>query len=135
MIPTFMVTGPKAGPSVLVVGWGHRRESTASLSSLPLGSTRRHPTLVRDACHARDGRTKLIVRSTLDEPAYLLVERGAWSSDAVLGTVVTSLPDFVDLFATEAPAVGLPLTIGRITLLFSDLTGSTSRSSPPTMAP
>jgi len=75
---------------------------------------------------ASDGRTKLIVRSTLDEPAYLLVERGAWSSDAVLGSVVASLPDFVDLFATEAPAVGLPLTIGRITLLFSDLTGSTA---------
>lgn len=75
---------------------------------------------------ARDGQTTLRIRSTVDEPAYLLVERGAWASDAVLGSIVASLPDFVDLFSTEAPAAGLPLTIGRITLLFSDLTGSTA---------
>ncbi|MEM9460751.1 MAG: adenylate/guanylate cyclase domain-containing protein [Myxococcota bacterium] len=73
-----------------------------------------------------DGHTVLVVRSTLDQPAYLLVERGAWSTDAVLGSIVASQPEFVDLFATEAPAAGLELTIGRITLLFSDLTGSTA---------
>ncbi|MCX4243850.1 adenylate/guanylate cyclase domain-containing protein [Paraliomyxa miuraensis] len=75
---------------------------------------------------ALDGKTTLRIRSTLDETAYLLVERGAWASDAVLGSIVASMPDFVDLFSTEAPAAGLPLTIGRITLLFSDLTGSTA---------
>jgi adenylate cyclase len=78
--------------------------------------------------HARDGdgKTTLVLRSSVDEPAYLLVERGGWSSDAVLGSIVASLPDFMDLFATEAPAAGLELSIGRITLLFSDLTGSTA---------
>lgn len=87
-----------------------------------------HRDAVRATAHgqAHDGTAELHVRSTLDEPAYLLVERGAWASDAVLGSIVASLPDFVDLFATEAPAAGLPLTIGRITLLFSDLTGSTA---------
>lgn len=70
--------------------------------------------------------TVVTLRSSLDEPAYLLIERGAWSSDAVLGSVVASLPDFVELFATEAPAAGLELSIGRMTLLFSDLTGSTA---------
>ena len=74
-----------------------------------------------------DGRPTVVsLRSSLDEPAYLLIERGAWSSDAVLGSVVASLPDFVELFATEAPAAGLELSIGRMTLLFSDLTGSTA---------
>jgi class 3 adenylate cyclase len=88
--------------------------------------------LGRDAVVARaegraaGGPTVITVRSSLDEIAYLLIERGAWSSDAVLGSVVASLPDFVDLFATEAPAAGLELSIGRITLLFSDLTGSTA---------
>lgn len=73
-----------------------------------------------------DAPTRLVLHSELEDPAYLLVERGAWSTDAVLGSVVASEPDFVDLFATEAPAAGLELTIGRITLLFSDLTGSTA---------
>lgn len=88
--------------------------------------------LGRDAVVARaQGRasgqpTVVSLRSSLDEPAYLLIERGAWSSDAVLGSVVASLPDFVELFATEAPAAGLELSIGRMTLLFSDLTGSTA---------
>lgn len=70
--------------------------------------------------------TEVVLRSRVDEPVYVVVERGAWSSDAVLGSIVASLPDFVDLFATEAPAAGLELSIGRITLLFSDLTGSTA---------
>jgi adenylate cyclase len=57
---------------------------------------------------------------------YVLVERGGWSSDAVLGSVIASLPEFVDLFATEAPAAGRELSIGNLTVLFSDLTGSTA---------
>jgi len=75
---------------------------------------------------AEPGPTTLQVTSALDQPAYLLIERGAWSTDAVLGSIVASQPEFVDLFATEAPAAGLELTIGHITLLFSDLTGSTA---------
>lgn len=82
--------------------------------------------VVRAEGRADGGPTVISLRSSLDEPAYLLVERGAWSSDAVLGSVVASLPDFVELFATEAPAAGLELSIGRMTLLFSDLTGSTA---------
>ncbi|MCH9679864.1 MAG: adenylate/guanylate cyclase domain-containing protein, partial [Deltaproteobacteria bacterium] len=41
-------------------------------------------------------------------------------------SIIASQPDFMDLFATEAPAAGLELTIGSLTLLFSDLTGSTA---------
>ncbi len=73
-----------------------------------------------------DGPTTLRMRSTAEEEVYLAVERTGWSADAVLGSVVASLPEFVDLFATEAPAAGLELSIGQLTLLFSDLTGSTA---------
>ncbi len=73
-----------------------------------------------------DGTTRLRLRSAGTEPEYLLIERGAWASDAVLGSIVASLPEFVDLFATEAPAAGLDLTISTLTFLFSDLTGSTA---------
>ncbi|MEM7155971.1 MAG: adenylate/guanylate cyclase domain-containing protein [Myxococcota bacterium] len=73
-----------------------------------------------------DGTTQLRVHNEQSESAYLSLERSGWASEAVLGSVVASQPDFVDLFATEAPAAGLDLSIGTITLLFSDLTGSTA---------
>jgi class 3 adenylate cyclase len=74
---------------------------------------------------AGQGPTQLHLRTDEDE-AVVSIERAGWSADAVLGSVVASLPDFVDLFATEAPAAGLELSIGQLTLLFSDLTGSTA---------
>jgi class 3 adenylate cyclase len=80
---------------------------------------------VRAEGEATDGPTRLHLQSD-DEPVYLSIERAGWSADAVSGSVVASMPDFVDLFATEAPAAGLELSIGKLTLLFSDLTGSTA---------
>ncbi|MFO0714442.1 MAG: adenylate/guanylate cyclase domain-containing protein [Sandaracinus sp.] len=67
----------------------------------------------------------VLVNETTDEVA-VLVERTSWSADAVLGVVVTSMPEFSTLFATEAPASGVELRVGHIALLFSDLTGSTA---------
>lgn len=71
------------------------------------------------------GPTELHLHTDTPE-SYVVIERGGWSSDAVLGSVVASLPEFVDLFATEAPAAGRELSIGNLTVLFSDLTGSTA---------
>ena len=70
------------------------------------------------------GRLRTVNRSGDD--AVLLLERAGWSADSVLGSVITSFPDFLDLFATEAPAAGVDLSIGHLALLFSDLTGSTA---------
>ena len=53
-------------------------------------------------------------------------ERGGFDSDRVLGSVIATFPDFLDLFATEAPATGVELSIAHLALLFSDLTGSTA---------
>lgn len=61
-----------------------------------------------------------------DAVATVLIERAGWSADAVLGSVVASFPDFLDLFATEAPASGADLRVGHLALLFSDLVGSTA---------
>ncbi|HGG56426.1 MAG TPA: hypothetical protein ENK31_01380, partial [Nannocystis exedens] len=87
---------------------------------------RAHSMHVEIRGESSDGSTSLRLRSAGPDPEYLLIERGAWASDAVLGSVVASLPEFVDLFATEAPAAGLELTISTLTFLFSDLTGSTA---------
>jgi class 3 adenylate cyclase len=70
--------------------------------------------------------TVLVLENKSSAPAHVVIERGAWSADAVLGAAIASFPDFVELFATEAPAAGLDLTIGRLAFLFSDLTGSTA---------
>jgi class 3 adenylate cyclase len=70
--------------------------------------------------------TRLVARNDAGAPRTLLVERAGWSADAVLGSVVATFPDFLDLFATEAPATGVDLAVGHLALLFSDLTGSTA---------
>jgi class 3 adenylate cyclase len=75
---------------------------------------------------AVDGATKLRVDNRTDDEAALLIERSSWNADAVLGTVIASLPEFSSLFATEAPAAGVELKVGFVALLFSDLTGSTA---------
>jgi len=73
-----------------------------------------------------EGPVGITVVNACDEQSVVLFERSSWSEDAVLGTVVATYSDFLDLFATEAPASGVDLSIGSIALLFSDLTGSTA---------
>jgi class 3 adenylate cyclase len=63
---------------------------------------------------------------TGSEERVVLFERTGFDSAACLGSVIASFPDFLDLFATEAPAAGVELTIAHLALLFSDLTGSTA---------
>jgi class 3 adenylate cyclase len=64
--------------------------------------------------------------SRLDQPVVVLVERAGAATDAVFGATLATYPEFLDLFATEAPASGVELTIAHMALLFSDLTGSTA---------
>lgn len=73
-----------------------------------------------------EGSTTLVVVNEGDAPETLLAERTGWSAEIVLGSVIATFPDFLDLFATEAPASGVELTVSTLTVLFSDLTGSTA---------
>lgn len=68
----------------------------------------------------------LDARSDTEEPALLMIERAGWAADAVLGSIMASFPEFLDLFATEAPARGVELRVGHIALMFTDLVGSTA---------
>jgi class 3 adenylate cyclase len=70
--------------------------------------------------------TKLVTTNATSTEVMLLLERSGWAADAVLGTVIASMPEFAGLFATEAPASGVELSVAHIALLFSDLTGSTA---------
>ncbi len=73
-----------------------------------------------------DGVTRLAIDNRTSDEQALIIERTSWNADAVLGTVIASLPEFTNLFATEAPALGVELKVGFVALLFSDLTGSTA---------
>lgn len=82
---------------------------------------------VREEGEAKDGEpTVLALHNRTQDEVAVLLERSSWSSDAVLGTVIASMPEFSGLFATEAPASGVELRVGHIALLFSDLVGSTA---------
>jgi class 3 adenylate cyclase len=54
-----------------------------------------------------------------------IVERTAWSDQAALAADVTALQVFRDLFANEAIRPGEQISVGSLTILFTDLRGST----------
>lgn len=83
-------------------------------------------TVVQEGQAAPGAPTQVVLANETSDEVAVLIERTSWSADAVLGTVVTSMPEFATLFATEAPASGVELRVGHIALLFSDLTGSTA---------
>lgn len=73
---------------------------------------------------ARGGR--LVLRSALGEPLKVGIERTARSEAHATAAEITSFQEFRDLFATEALAPGVELSIGTLAIMFSDLKGSTA---------
>src|ERR1044072_7464074 len=62
--------------------------------------------------------------ATSDVQLFIL-ERTAWSDDAATASEVTALQVFRVLFASEALRPGEQISVGTLTVLFTDLTGST----------
>lgn len=62
--------------------------------------------------------------ATEDEQLFIL-ERTAWTDDAATAAEVTALQMFRDLFATEALRPGEQISVGTLTVLFTDLKDST----------
>jgi adenylate cyclase len=54
----------------------------------------------------------------------LQIERAGWRALRAHGGLICTIPGFTDLFGTDAPAAGLPMGIGRLAVLFTDLVGS-----------
>lgn len=65
-----------------------------------------------------------LINATEAEQTFQL-ERTAWSDQAATAADVTALQVFRDLFATEVVRPGEEISIGSITLLFTDLRDST----------
>ena len=62
--------------------------------------------------------------ATADEHLFIL-ERTAWSDEAATAAEVTALQVFRDLFASEALRPGEQISVGTLTVLFTDLKDST----------
>lgn len=63
--------------------------------------------------------------NTTGEEQLLILERLAWSDQAATAAEVTALQMFRDLFANEALRPGEQISVGTLTVLFTDLRGST----------
>jgi class 3 adenylate cyclase len=73
---------------------------------------------------AGDGMIRLENRGT--RPRVAIVESRAWVAEALTADRVTALQAFRDLFSEDVLRPGDEVSIGRVTLLFSDLRGSTA---------
>jgi class 3 adenylate cyclase len=73
---------------------------------------------------AEPGTIRLENRST--RPWTAIVESRAWVADALTADRMTTLQAFRDLFSEDVLRPGDEVSIGRVTLLFSDLRGSTA---------
>ncbi len=68
---------------------------------------------------------KLQLHNETGEEQLFILERAAWSDQAVTAAEVISLQRFRDLFANEALRPGERISVGRLTVLFTDLVDST----------
>lgn len=67
----------------------------------------------------------VVLRNQTGVEQLFILERMAWNDQAVTGAEVTSLQMFRDLFANEALRPGERITVGSLTVLFTDLRNST----------
>jgi adenylate cyclase len=68
--------------------------------------------------------TLIFKNETTDEQVFIL-ERTEWLDQAVTAVNVTSMQTFRDLFSTEALRPGEQISVGSITIVFTDLSSST----------
>ncbi|MEM7334212.1 MAG: DUF5939 domain-containing protein, partial [Chloroflexota bacterium] len=67
----------------------------------------------------------ILFDNQLDEEQLIVMERLEWADHAVTAAEVTTLQKFRDLFAEEALRPGDQISVGSLTILFTDLCDST----------
>jgi class 3 adenylate cyclase len=70
-------------------------------------------------------RAHLELENQTDTEQLFILERTTWSDDAATASEVTALQVFRDLFASEALRPGEQISVGTLTVLFTDLKDST----------
>jgi class 3 adenylate cyclase len=142
----FCAYGPMQTPHVLIqqnLGPGETRDVEAPLAPGDYRARTLHPggdtifavngaapTIVCEdgaitaAAPANAGVVRFVNRRAA--PVTLVVESREWVKDALTADRVTAMQAFRELFATEALRPGDDVAIGRVTLMFTDLRGSTA---------
>ncbi len=69
---------------------------------------------------------RLTLRNDTTREQLVAIERMEWSDQAATAAQVTALQAFRDLFSTEALRPGQRISVGSVTLMFTDLRGSTA---------
>jgi len=105
-----------------VPGWQHLRASETGERAVTLRATAdgwasEELQLAKDA--------KLNFENATGDEQLFILERTAWSDDAATAAEVTALQVFRDLFASEALRPGEQISVGTLTVLFTDLKDST----------
>jgi class 3 adenylate cyclase len=70
-------------------------------------------------------RTSFTLKNETEAEQLLILERMAWVDQAATAAEVTALQVFRDLFSTEALRAGEQISVGTLTVLFTDLRQST----------
>jgi class 3 adenylate cyclase len=70
-------------------------------------------------------RCELKLENATDDEQLFILERTVWSDEAATAAEVTALQMFRDLFASEALRAGDQISVGSLTVLFTDLKNST----------
>lgn len=105
-----------------IQGWQHLRASGGGPAALTLRATSEGWN-DKELAMATDAQITF-ENSTTEEQLFIL-ERTAWSDDAATAAEVTALQVFRDLFASEALRPGEQISVGTLTVLFTDLKDST----------
>jgi adenylate cyclase len=70
--------------------------------------------------------TPLHITNKSSEDIVVIMEKVAWDEKAVTAAKVTAMQEFRDLFSSEVLAPGQQVGVENVTILFSDLLGSTA---------
>ncbi len=90
------------------------------------GGVNAHVVLAEGSITVAEDGDGLTLENRLDHEVTMVIESRQWVSDALTAHQVTTLQAFRELFAQAALRPGDDASVDRVTLLFSDLKGSTA---------
>jgi adenylate cyclase len=70
--------------------------------------------------------TEAIISNSSSSDIVVVLEQASWNNETVTAAKVTAMQEFRDLFSSEVLSPGLKIGIDHVTILFTDLQGSTS---------
>jgi class 3 adenylate cyclase len=121
-IDLFLQAGRYRLRTMSLAGWQHLRAGDDGPGVVTLRATNEG---WANAEIAIDTSGQINFENATDDEQLFILERTAWSDDAATAAEVTALQVFRDLFASEALRPGEQISVGTLTVLFTDLRNST----------